>query len=381
MQHYTYLIIHKQSRMRYIGVRSDNSTVPDILTGLYNTSSSDKAFKQEFTQDRKSFYVRILKFFNTREDAQRHEMVLHHRYEVDINPLFYNRCMSESERFYYHSNQKRGEPMYNIRSVAACYDTGEVILEFPSIKLAAAATGFYSTSITAAASGKQATCGKYNSDDNYFFSRQCNPISLKEYEHLVYWKYTDGNPYVTPKKEKKYPKQRNYRSPIAAFTLDFELIKTFPYANYASKLTGVTPCAITACCRGKITHAGMYNIETKEISKKQGHVIIPVGYGKVVWRYINADGMVIEPLCEDWKLPLSNKPITAYYDDYIEINKFTGVRQAALLTNAKRANIARSATSKTSNAGKYNTQTKQFIKMSRIPPSCTYIKNVFWRFD
>lgn len=379
MQHYTYLIIHKQSRMRYIGVRSDNSTVPDILTGLYNTSSRDKNFKQEFTQNRESFYVRILKFFNTREDAQLHEVELHHRYEVDINPLFYNRCRSESEHF--HTNQKRGELMHNVRSVAAYYDTGEMIAEFPSIRLAAAATGLCAVSIGTSASGKQATGGKYNSDDKHFFSRKCNPASLKEYEHLVYWKYTDGNPNSSPNIKKPDAKPFNHRFPIAAYTLEFELIKTFPYVYYANKLTGVNPQSIMACCKGRVAYTGMYNLETKEISKKPGPFTLPAGYDKVVWRYIDATGAIIEPLCEDWKLPLNNKPITAYYDDYVEIGKFTGVRQAALLTNTERVNISKSATHKQSHAGKYNTQTKQFVKMNHIPSLDTHIKNVFWRFD
>jgi len=100
VKNYTYFIIHKISGKRYIGFRSDkHSDKADILTGRYNTSSSDKLFKHEFKHHRNHFLVRVLNQFKSKDEALSHEIELHKRYNVDKNPLYYNKARQTSTRF------------------------------------------------------------------------------------------------------------------------------------------------------------------------------------------------------------------------------------------------------------------------------------------
>lgn len=100
MIHYTYLIIHKVTRVKYIGVRTDkhnDMTQTDIVTGKYITSSSNNLFKEELEKYPENFYIRPLKFFDTRKQAEMHETYLHWKYDVgpfldrdEFNLRFYN---------------------------------------------------------------------------------------------------------------------------------------------------------------------------------------------------------------------------------------------------------------------------------------------------
>lgn len=104
-QHYVYLIINKTVRNRidkkyYIGVRTDNHIfIPDILTGRYNTSSQDKEFVKELKENRDNFYIKSLKFFDSRKLAEEFETILHKKYSVGSNSRFYNKATQTQDGF------------------------------------------------------------------------------------------------------------------------------------------------------------------------------------------------------------------------------------------------------------------------------------------
>ena len=92
MHHYTYLIWHKSSRMKYIGVRSSTLT-PNNDTDYWGSS---KHLPVDVATTHKK---RVLKTFSTRKEALQHEIYLHNKYDVAVNPYFYNKAKQTSTGF------------------------------------------------------------------------------------------------------------------------------------------------------------------------------------------------------------------------------------------------------------------------------------------
>ena len=92
MHHYTYLIQHKTSDKRYIGVRSSKCLPQEDKT--YWGSS------KHLPKDVKLTHVKIiLKVFSTRKEAVQHEINLHKLNSVATNPQYYNKANQTSTGF------------------------------------------------------------------------------------------------------------------------------------------------------------------------------------------------------------------------------------------------------------------------------------------
>lgn len=90
---YVYIIIHKKTERFYIGSRSDGvvKPSPDIVTGLYNTSSTDLNFKNEFENHKDRFEISIY-YCSSRKEAYRKEHNLLRQvegYSLAINRRFF----------------------------------------------------------------------------------------------------------------------------------------------------------------------------------------------------------------------------------------------------------------------------------------------------
>lgn len=92
MYHYTYLIWHRPSRMKYIGVRS-SILIPSKDTNYWGSS---KHLPVDVATTHKK---RVLKIFSTRKEALDHEIALHNKYDVAVNPNFYNKAKQTSTKF------------------------------------------------------------------------------------------------------------------------------------------------------------------------------------------------------------------------------------------------------------------------------------------
>lgn len=91
MNHYTYMLIDPITDMKYIGVRSCECPIEeDTYMG-----SSHKMTKEEKDRSDKM----IIKTFDTREAAMQHEIELHDKYDVAVNPKFYNKAKATSTGF------------------------------------------------------------------------------------------------------------------------------------------------------------------------------------------------------------------------------------------------------------------------------------------
>ena len=85
--HYTYIIINKNTQMKYIGVRSC-SCLPENDSDYM---SSSKILIEELQKNPEAFTKTIIDTFPTREIANANEQWLHETYDVARNPEFYNR--------------------------------------------------------------------------------------------------------------------------------------------------------------------------------------------------------------------------------------------------------------------------------------------------
>lgn len=91
MQHYTYMLIDPITDMKYIGVRSCNCPIEE---DTYKGSSRAMTKEEKQRSDKM-----IIKTFDNREDAMKHEIELHDKYDVAVNPRFWNKCKSTSTGF------------------------------------------------------------------------------------------------------------------------------------------------------------------------------------------------------------------------------------------------------------------------------------------
>lgn len=111
--HYVYKILNVSNNMCYIGSRSSILEPGKDLGYTYLSSSLDKNFINDQKTNRENYRYEILKIFTSRIDADEYESMLHEQYDVDKNPMFYNRAKQTSTKFRYdptgikHSDERK----------------------------------------------------------------------------------------------------------------------------------------------------------------------------------------------------------------------------------------------------------------------------------
>ena len=88
--HYTYIIVNKNSQMKYIGVRSC-SCLPENDDGYMGSS---KSLDEAMNNTPEAFTKIIIEAFPTREIANSNEQWLHETYDVARNSEFFNLCIA-----------------------------------------------------------------------------------------------------------------------------------------------------------------------------------------------------------------------------------------------------------------------------------------------
>lgn len=97
--HYVYEITNTYNGMRYIGARSCTCLPRDDTKYMGSSRHLNKAIKEEGLSH---FSKLVLAVFPTREKALEYEIFLHNRFNVDRNPLFYNKAKQNSTGFDFH---------------------------------------------------------------------------------------------------------------------------------------------------------------------------------------------------------------------------------------------------------------------------------------
>lgn len=91
MYHYVYLLTNKEDKRHYIGVRT-SSVTPKQDPYM---SSCKKVTKDYLLNCKKT----ILRIFDSRKEACAYEVLLHNKYDVGINPKFFNGAKQTSTKF------------------------------------------------------------------------------------------------------------------------------------------------------------------------------------------------------------------------------------------------------------------------------------------
>lgn len=99
---FVYIIINKENNRKYIGCKSCNEEPYKVIGKTYFSSSRDKCFIQEQKEFPEKFKYIVIKNFKTRIEALDYEIELHNRYNVNINPQYYNKAKQTSTGFDVH---------------------------------------------------------------------------------------------------------------------------------------------------------------------------------------------------------------------------------------------------------------------------------------
>ncbi len=97
--HYAYRITNKELNRHYYGVRT-SKVEPNLDLGVkYFSSSSDKEFIQNQKENQNNYKYKIIKIFNSRNEAMKLEIKLHNKLNVGVNKSFYNKSKQTSSGF------------------------------------------------------------------------------------------------------------------------------------------------------------------------------------------------------------------------------------------------------------------------------------------
>ena len=104
IHNFVYVIENKMNSMKYIGTKTsdkDISNTPGFGIGYYSslTGKSGDEFRKDQKEHPEKFKYTILKDYNNYQDMMNEEVRLHSLYNVDKNPMFYNRAKQTSSGF------------------------------------------------------------------------------------------------------------------------------------------------------------------------------------------------------------------------------------------------------------------------------------------
>jgi len=97
--HYVYRITNFIDNKHYYGARSTNMNPIEELGISYFSSSLDGYFKEDQLLNTNNYKYKIIRIFENREDAISFEIYLHNKFNVAINPNFYNNAKQTSTGF------------------------------------------------------------------------------------------------------------------------------------------------------------------------------------------------------------------------------------------------------------------------------------------
>ena len=97
--HYTYRITNILLKMYYYGVRSTNLLPKDDIGIKYFSTSTNKEFIRDQKENPQNYHYKVIKNFNTREEATALEIKLHEKFNVKLHEKFYNRANQTSTGF------------------------------------------------------------------------------------------------------------------------------------------------------------------------------------------------------------------------------------------------------------------------------------------
>lgn len=99
MYYYVYRITHVVNKKHYYGKRKSKILPKEDLGIHYFSSSTDKEFILDQKNNPSNYRYKVLRVFNTPEEAIGLEIILHEKFDVGKNLSFYNKCKQTSSKF------------------------------------------------------------------------------------------------------------------------------------------------------------------------------------------------------------------------------------------------------------------------------------------
>lgn len=99
VRHYVYRITNILAKHHYYGTRSAKCAPLKDLGIKYFSSSSNLKFMDAQKATPELFKYKVIREFSTREDAIKFEILLHTKFNVGINPMFYNKVCQTATKF------------------------------------------------------------------------------------------------------------------------------------------------------------------------------------------------------------------------------------------------------------------------------------------
>lgn len=97
--HYVYRITNLIEGKHYYGTRTTKVHPSKDLGKRYFSSSSDKDFKKDQKENPQNYKYKVIKIFDTREEAVEMEIKLHDMFDVGMSKSFYNRSKQTNTKF------------------------------------------------------------------------------------------------------------------------------------------------------------------------------------------------------------------------------------------------------------------------------------------
>lgn len=98
--HYVYRITNKVTNKHYYGKRSSKKVRPiDDLGRRYFSSSTDNAFVQDQKDNPQNYKYKVVRILASAEEALALEVLLHSKFDVGVNPKFYNKVKQTTTKF------------------------------------------------------------------------------------------------------------------------------------------------------------------------------------------------------------------------------------------------------------------------------------------
>lgn len=99
MNHYVYRITNMHENRHYYGTRSCKSEPDKDIGFTYFSSSKDIHFRDDQQENPQNYKYKVIRLFESRQDAIAFEIKLHVKFNVSANESFYNRSKQTSIGF------------------------------------------------------------------------------------------------------------------------------------------------------------------------------------------------------------------------------------------------------------------------------------------
>lgn len=99
MNYYVYRITNVVEKKHYYGKRKTKKFPKNDLGYSYLSSSTDKEFIKDQRNNKTNYKYKIIKVCNNAEEATKLEIKLHSKFNVGLNPSFYNKVKQTSTKF------------------------------------------------------------------------------------------------------------------------------------------------------------------------------------------------------------------------------------------------------------------------------------------